>query len=91
MSREVMLEAVCNKCGNTFIPDSETDLTHHWDEERGINCGGEGELMGAWVFPPLNTEPHELGGMTMKNGELSDCETCGCKPGELHTEEECFK
>lgn len=38
------LEAVCYKCGETFIPDSPEDLIHQADV-NGHPCGGIGSLL----------------------------------------------
>lgn len=41
------LEARCPKCGETFNPTDEDDLTHI-ETLDGEPCGGQGELIGAW-------------------------------------------
>lgn len=43
-------EAVCTECGESFNPVEEFDLIHvmRWDEEE---CGGIGEMVGAWGTP----------------------------------------
>lgn len=43
----IMLEAVCGKCGETFIPCDEND-TEHIEREDGEPCGGTGEIIGEW-------------------------------------------
>lgn len=37
-----MLEAVCQECGETFVPADEEDLIHG-------ECGGQGIITGEWV------------------------------------------
>lgn len=45
-----MLEAVCGKCGETFIPFSEdADDLIHGVTEAGDDCGGTGTVSGEWV------------------------------------------
>lgn len=38
-----MLEAICNRCGQTFVPADENDLTHEV-KDNGQSCGGRGRL-----------------------------------------------
>lgn len=40
-------EAVCGDCGETFNPDGPNDLIHA-ERADGEECGGQGELTGAW-------------------------------------------
>jgi hypothetical protein len=40
-----MLEAVCQKCGETFIPDNERDTLHLWSMGSGEDCGGQGIIV----------------------------------------------
>lgn len=53
-----MLEAQCSKCGEVFVPhsDSEEDLIHgeiQYTEGRiGEECGGQGTILGQW-FPTI--------------------------------------
>lgn len=42
-----MIEAVCAKCGDTFIPCDEDDV-EHIAREDGTPCGGIGEIVGEW-------------------------------------------
>lgn len=45
-----MLEAKCQKCGETFVPHSEApDDLIHGETEAGIECGGQGFITGQWV------------------------------------------
>ena len=55
-----MLEAVCSVDGETFVPDSETDLTHA-QREDGTDCGARGTLLGQWVPRPPSTGIIDLG------------------------------
>jgi hypothetical protein len=41
--KAVMLEAICTKCGETFVPEDEDDLIH------GV-CEGTGYITGEWVL-----------------------------------------
>lgn len=43
-----MIEAVCAECGETFLPDSASDLVHVEREETGTPCGGVGRVLGEW-------------------------------------------
>ena len=36
-----ILEALCGRCGETFVPDAPTDLEH-------LECGGSGEIVGQY-------------------------------------------
>lgn len=40
-------EAICPKCGETFNPHGPDDLIH-FARHDGTECGGIGELAGAW-------------------------------------------
>jgi hypothetical protein len=42
--------ARCTKCGEGFVPDGEDDLVHIGRED-GTECGGQGEMTGAWYAP----------------------------------------
>lgn len=44
MPRKGALEARCTLCGETFAPESPTDLVHV-ERESGQECGGSGELV----------------------------------------------
>jgi hypothetical protein len=46
--KPISYEAYCNDCGETFCPDSPTDLIHGVTESTGEPCGGAGEYRGAW-------------------------------------------
>jgi hypothetical protein len=41
------VEAVCNRCGQTFLPSGPDDLIH-LANETGEECGGTGEIVGSW-------------------------------------------
>jgi hypothetical protein len=41
----LMLEALCNRCGETFTPVGLGDL-EHVETIKGASCGGVGELAG---------------------------------------------
>lgn len=49
-------EAVCEKCGETFIPNDYEDaitrdgvtLFEHYATENGEECGGYGPIVGSW-------------------------------------------
>lgn len=43
-----MLEAICERCGETFIPADEDD-TEHAARADGTECGGQGEIVGCWT------------------------------------------
>ncbi len=49
-----MLEAKCRKCGETFNPADEDDLEHLMSYGDGSEheqpCGGQGDILGEWVF-----------------------------------------
>lgn len=45
--RPHLLEAVCEKCGETFNPDSESDLVH-LNDSLGRECNGFGNIVG-WL------------------------------------------
>lgn len=52
-----MLEAVCGKCGETFIPHSEEpDDLIHGQTEAEKPCGGQGTVTGEWVRTPSTQE-----------------------------------
>lgn len=44
-----MLEAICHKCGHSFVPADENDTEHGDCVECGEVCGGQGEIIGEWV------------------------------------------
>lgn len=46
--RFVALEAVCDRCGETFNPDGPDDLVH-LSRVDDTDCGGLGELTGGWM------------------------------------------
>lgn len=46
----MILEAACTKCGVIFNPADEDDLIHTDDD-----CGGQGELLGMWIPPEVNS------------------------------------
>lgn len=63
-----ILEAKCKKCGETFVPYSEDDLEHIWNNQ-GQLCEGQGELLGEYHtqstphpanFSAWSPEPWEL-------------------------------
>jgi hypothetical protein len=71
-----ILEAVCGKCGETFVPYSEDDLEHIFGSD-GQLCEGQGKLLGVYTNFPSNTrittvdqndDIHYLGG-TLRAGE----------------------
>lgn len=64
------LEAVCTRCGETFIPADELDLEHGLTELEEP-CGGAGELVGAWY----SVDPSSFG-----EPELDRC-SCDGTPG----------
>lgn len=37
--RPIFLEALCGRCGETFIPNDESDLDH-FQRQDGTDCGG---------------------------------------------------
>lgn len=43
----VIREAVCSRCGETFVPCDDDDL-EHCVTEMGEPCGGRGTMVGAW-------------------------------------------
>jgi hypothetical protein len=48
----MMLEALCGKCGETFLPADAQDITH-MGKQDGSFCGGTGDIQGEWfTFPP---------------------------------------
>lgn len=52
-----LTEAVCTECKETFIPHSEDagDLIHG-EQENGFPCGGQGVVVGTWVYhEPVRT------------------------------------
>jgi len=40
----MMLEAICDKCGETFIPSDEEDIMH-FIRNDGTDCNGLGKLI----------------------------------------------
>lgn len=44
----MILEARCEKCGETFNPLDEDD-TIHGINDAGTVCGGQGIILGGWV------------------------------------------
>lgn len=44
-----MLEALCFKCGETFVPADEQDLIHQWSEEQHGICGGQGTITREYI------------------------------------------
>ena len=48
-----MLEAICGRCGETFIPHDENDTEHGWSEDQRAVCGGEGTITGEWFYGQL--------------------------------------
>ena len=40
-------EARCLRCGETFNPMDADDL-EHCEREDGVECGGQGEMLGYW-------------------------------------------
>lgn len=48
VARGWTLEAVCGKCGETFVPHDEDDLIHG-ETEDGKPCMGQGRITGAWT------------------------------------------
>jgi hypothetical protein len=48
-----MIEAVCRKCGETFIPAGEDpDDLIHGQTEAEEPCGGVGVVVGEWIRTP---------------------------------------
>lgn len=45
-----MLEAICGKCAETFVPADENDVVHGVTE-NGDPCGGVGVIAGEWFRP----------------------------------------
>lgn len=43
----IIREAVCSRCGETFVPCDDDDL-EHCVTEMGEPCGGRGTMVGAW-------------------------------------------
>ena len=48
----MILEATCVTCSETFNPHStSSDDLQHLQRTDGTECGGQGELQGAWLHP----------------------------------------
>ncbi len=70
----MILEARCGRCSEIFNPHSEepADLEHGIRED-GEECGGLGEILGAWG----GCAPHDW-----LEGADGLCETCGMPEAE---------
>lgn len=44
-----MIEAQCQKCGESFNPSDPDDLTHETSWVTGTECGGRGIIVGESV------------------------------------------
>lgn len=51
-----MLEAICRKCGETFIPANAEDIIHQIKED-GSHCGGTGDIGGEYFRRSVNGPP----------------------------------
>lgn len=45
-------EAVCGRCGETFIVTGEETALEHYQTEDGEPCEGQGKISGTWVYKP---------------------------------------
>ena len=56
-----MLEAVCTRCSEFFVPHGATpeDLIHG-ETETGKECGGIGIIQGRWILGQAHVTPFNL-------------------------------
>ena len=67
-----MIEAKCNDCNETFIPDGEGDLIHGVRED-GEMCGGQGVIVGEWKLSTqriIDTSPQTFVLATLSTGRF---------------------
>lgn len=56
-----MIEAKCEKCGDTFNPLDESDLEHCVRNDGETECGGTGRILGGWYASAVAAAVHDQG------------------------------
>ena len=79
-----MIEALCTRCGGTFIPPEVTpEELIHGETEAGTPCGGIGVIQGQWVFqdnaPKTWPETRYLTKMELHGKEAPHCDDPDCE------------